>query len=559
MWPRKAAAVTGRGSSHQATPTRSRKRRCQQNAVTIRATDPFRYLSFDCASVVLGFLDPVSVIRCERVHKGWVAFIRLWICAVGLRTHFPDAWSLELKQDEATSVEIYKQETAPFATFPSGKASAIRRISAHTRLFTVAGDFGAWYDGQHIRWQDLGFCEDGSFHRIQKLKMELKEDESVSRIHSLHLNRDGCLLIRALPMIGAYKDFLVDLKSGEIRWRREELAAVVLDPMDDRRTLRPVCLGADRVYYVSDRVIAALDIYSGAQLYEALLPNANWGSPWHVEAFGRKYLSGNHSAEVQLGSRKVFVGIIAVDSLPRPSSILLIMDGQTGESLQQIPFTVQDRTTLIVSPDQRKFAVVSNTPDFKALIIRKFTTAPDARSFVQHLQLVDHPTKAFGSLVSAREAVDPFRCIVALMDEYHKPKVAALTQREGSLDETLRAHKEMYGTKGNVLYKGMHREVTLPPTHRGGPRRSCLPQGAVYSRNDILYVHLVDGHRLVIETMRWVSRPAWSEALSQRHTMTEYLILDFKLRPGEEHMDDEDSQQTTPESSPDDELGCLFL
>ncbi|KAL4978862.1 hypothetical protein BDW66DRAFT_148717 [Aspergillus desertorum] len=551
---RKDAAVADKADKS----TQSRKRRCQKCTTDIKHTDPFRYLNFDCASLILEYLDPVSVIRCERVAEGWAEFIRLWICALGLRVHFPDSWNFEIAQDGAKSVKIYKDLAVPFAAFSTGKASAVRKISSHMRLFTVAGDVAAWYDGRHIRWQDLSFRGDGSFHPIQKLSMELTEDENLSRIQSLHLNKDGCLLIRASPMIGIYKDFLVDLKTGEIRWKREELAAVVLDPIDDRRSLRPASLGTERVYYVSNRVIAALDISSGAQLYETRLPVGNWENPWHVEAFGCKYLSGNHSALVKAAGREVFVGIIPVDSASRRSSILLIMDGQTGELMQKIPFTMQDRTTLVVSPDQREFAVVGNTPDFKALIIRKFTMAPDGRSFVQHLELVDRPTRTFGSLISAREAVDPFRSLVALLDENHEPRVAALMHREGPLDETMRTHKETYGTRGNVLLKGMHREVTLPPMHRGGPRRSFLSTGRVYSGNDILLVHLVDGHRIVIERMRWVSRPAWSEALTQRHIVTEYVILDFKLRPGKEH-GDEEYAQTTPASSPDDGMGFLFL
>ncbi|KAL6235497.1 hypothetical protein BDW75DRAFT_240078 [Aspergillus navahoensis] len=559
MAGKRKAVVAYKGSNYKATPT-PRKRCCQKHTVDIRHTDPFCYLNFDCASQILEYLDPVSVVRCERVSTGWRGFIRLWICALGLRMQFPDAWNPELKEDKSMSVKIYKGQAAPFATFPAGKASAVRKIWAHVRLFTVAGDFAAWYDGRHIRWQDLSFREDGSFHRIQKLNLELREDEKLSRLQSLHLNEDGCLLIRAVPMLGIYKDFLVDLQTEEIRWRREEIATIVMDPIGDRQALRPVALGADMVYYVSDRAIVGLDIRSGVQLYETPLPNANWENPGHVEAFGRKFLSGNHSALVKLAGREVFVGIIPVDSLWRRSSILLIMDGQRGELLQQTPFTTQDRTTLMVSPDQRQFAVVGTTPDFKALVIRKFAPAPDGRSFMQHLQLVDHPTKAFSSLISTPGAVDPFRSVVALMDKYHKPGVAALIQREGPVGKTMRAHVETYGTKGNVLFKGMHREVTLPPTHYGGPRRSFPSSGRVYSRNDILYVHLVDGHRVVIETMHRVPRPAWSEALTQRHIVTEYVVLDFKLRPGEEHTDDEeDAEHTTPESSPDNGMGFLFL
>jgi hypothetical protein len=356
------------------------------------------------------------------------------------------------------------------------------------------------------------------------------------------------------------RDFLVDLKTGKIRWRRDELATVDLDPIGECRIMRPMLLGAERVYYVNDRVIAALDLNSGALLYETPLHNANWEDAWHFETFGRKCLSESHSALVKLAGREVFVGIIPVHNALHRSSILHIMDSETGSVLQQIPLTRQDRTTLLVSPDQRAFAVVDNTPDFKALIIRKFTPAPDGRSFAQHLQLIDHRTKVFGSLVSTPVTVDPFRSLVVLIDEYHEPRVAALIQREGALNKTMQAHKNTYGTKGNVLFKGMHREVTLPPTRTGGPRRSFLPNDRMHRGNDILHVHLVDGHRAVIETIRWTPRPAWSEALTQCHNMAEYMILDFKLRPGEVHpWDEEDSEQTTPEPSPGDEIGFLFL
>ncbi|KAL3429869.1 hypothetical protein BDV09DRAFT_202709 [Aspergillus tetrazonus] len=556
---RKAAALTNRRDKPKSAPA-PRKRRCQKYTAHISCTDPFRCLNFDCASIIFEYLDPVSIVRCERVDKAWRKLMRLWICTLGLRIHFPDAWNPEIEQDENVSVKAYKEQAAPFATFPAGKASAGRKISAYMKLFTVAGDYAAWYDGRRIRWQDLSFRADGSLHSTQTVKLELKEDEDLVQIESLRLNKEGCLLIRALPMIGTYKDFLVDLKSGKIKWRRDELATVVLGQMVDCRILRPVLLGAERAYYVNDRVIAALDINSGALLYETPLHIANWEDAWHIEIFGRKCLSENHSALVKLAGREVFVCIIPVHNALHRSSILHIMDSETGKALPQIPFTRQDRTTLLVSPDQRGFAVVDNTPDFKALIIRKFTPAPDERSFAQHLQLVDHRTKVFGSLVSIPVTVDPFRSLVVLIDEYHEPRVAALIEREGALNKTMQAHKNTYGTKGNVLFKGMHREVTLPPTRTGGPRRSFLSNDRMHRGNDILHVHLVDGHRAVIETNRWVPRPAWSEALTQCHNMAEYMILDFKLRPGEVHpCDEEDSEQATPETSPDDGIGFLFL
>ncbi|KAL4819896.1 hypothetical protein BDW67DRAFT_173164 [Aspergillus spinulosporus] len=555
---RKAAAVTGRRDNPKTTPAPG-KRRCQKRTTHICCTDPFRRLNFDCASIILGYLDPVSIVRCERVDKAWRKLMRLWICVLGLRVHFPDAWNPELKQHEKASVKLFKEQAAPFATFPAGRASAVRKISAHMKLFTVAGDYAAWYDGRHIRWQDLSFRADGSLQPTQKLRLELNEDEILAQIHSLRLNREGRLLIRASPAIGIYKDFLIDLRTGEIRWRRDELAATVLDPVADCRILRPVLLGADKVYYVNDRVIAALDINSGDLLYKTPLHNANREESWHFETFGRKCLSESYCALIKLAGREAFVGLIPAHSSSNGSSILFIMDGETGVALQQIPLTRQDRTALLVSPDQREFAVVDNTPDFKALIIRKFTPAPGGRSFVQHLQLVDHRTKAFGSLVSTSAVIDPFRSLVVLIDEYHEPRVAALIQREGALDKTMRSHKKTYGTKGNVLFKGMHREVTLPPTRDGGPRRSFLPNDSMHRENDILNVHLVDGHRAVIETFRWVPRPAWSEALTQCHTMAEYVILDFKLRPGEGHPEDEEnSEQTTPESSPEDGIEFLF-
>ncbi|KAL4758774.1 uncharacterized protein BDW70DRAFT_152209 [Aspergillus foveolatus] len=554
---RKAAALTGRRDNPSSSPA-PRKRRCRKYTAHISCTDPFRCLNFDCASIIFEYLDPVSIVRCERVDKAWRKLMRLWICTLGLRVHFPDAWNPKIKQDENVSVKVYKEQAAPFATFPAGRASAGRKISAYMKLFTVAGDYAAWYDGRHIHWQDLSFRADGSLRPTQTLKLELKEDEDLAQIESLRLNKEGCLLIRALPMVGMYKDFLVDLNTGKIKWRRDELATVVLDPIGDCRILRPVLLGAERAYYVNDRVIAALDINSGALLYETPLHNVNWEDAWHIETFGRKCLSESHSALVKLAGREVFVGIIPVHNALHRSSILQIMDSETGNVLQQIPFTRQDRTTLLVSPDQRGFAVVDNTPDFKALIIRKFTPTPDGRFFAQHLQLVDHRTKVFGSLVSTPVAVDPFRSLVVLIDEYHEPRVAALIEREGALNKTMQAHKNIYGTKGNVLFKGMHREVTLPPTRTGGPRRSFLPNDRMHRGNDILHVHLLDGHRAVIETNRWVPRPSWSEALTQCHNMAEYMILDFKLRPGQVHPCDEDSEQTTPETSLDDEIGFLF-
>ncbi|RDW92772.1 uncharacterized protein DSM5745_00094 [Aspergillus mulundensis] len=525
-------------SSRPCKRCRSGKARNHSNTHERKRTDPFRYLNFDCASLILEYLDPVSVVRCGMVDKGWAAFIRVWICALGLRVHFPLAWNLDIKKDEPKATEIYKNEAAPFATLPTGQASAVRKIGASMEVIAFAGDLVAWNTGPDlaVHWQDLGIREDGSFNTPQKFTPPFRDDEGVFAFDKMRLNANGQVLVRAMQYNDVDRDFLIDLKTQEIKWRRDNNTF-------PRQT--PVLVGEERVYYVvADAMhIEAVDIKSGQQLYRVPTPGTS-PPPTHplsgtrIWGWGDTELSRRLCVLVQLDGREVIAGI-ADKTGESWGRTVLVMDGATGQWIQETRVPTTERLEIVVSPDRTQFAVIGETSCHKALVFQYFEPAPDGRSFlVSGTQLLEDRQVMFGP-TAKRGAIDPFRSIVALLDSEFTPRVARLTPKEKPVSAAMLKVQDTYSVSmDRVLVKGRRREITVPAATHGEPRRWFEPDRRPFEARDLLAVHFVDGHRVVVEASRWVERPGWSQAVTHRDLVTEYYIFDFRLRPGGGYMED---------------------
>ncbi|RDW92773.1 uncharacterized protein DSM5745_00095 [Aspergillus mulundensis] len=569
---RKAAAR----SYGKAAPTPSRKRQRQE---PLYQTDPFRHLPFDCATLILEDLDPVTILNCEQVDRGWAAFIRTWICAVGLRIHYPSVWHLELKQDEATSVWLYKANTAPIFTLPPGKASAVRKVEAHDGTFTIAGDFAAWGHGKHIYWQDLRFQDDGTFRPVQKLELKMdfgergeEEEGRKPKIVMMRLNARGYLLLRFMwvsietPQMDRYRDVLVQLQTGKTRWHYE--GPVRADdefiPRDERRL---VGLDEHRVYYTSDIDILAVDIESGSELYRAPLPGTGRDRAYWIHFWPSK---GAYTGFLSLNGRDVLVGLIPVrDASPMPEFAILVMDGATGHVIQQLPLTYawSNSWRIVVSAEKTAFALVNEGSHLfrNAQIVRMFSAAPDGVFHEADDQIIDYdmppdwPATAFDPGVS-RVVADPFRHLLAFVQaDGDKAGVGIAGLRPCDADRAVRRLKRDYGVKSTgALIKGSCCEVSLPPPppcatcghagpgDAGSNSRRSLPivPGSVYT------VRFADERRLVIEVTRVL--PRVGDRIFQNR-ICEYYVVDFVLRRREACVqDDLTGAQALPEEQPGD-------
>ncbi|KAL2864999.1 F-box protein [Aspergillus lucknowensis] len=103
--------------------------------------DQFRSLCWDCAAMVLEYLEPRDLAQCERVDKGWRDFIQVWISVVGLRRQCSRA---ERTDDVAKAVMVYKDHSAIEVNLPACRPVGVYKITASLAFFTVAGDFAAW-------------------------------------------------------------------------------------------------------------------------------------------------------------------------------------------------------------------------------------------------------------------------------------------------------------------------------------------------------------------------------------------------------------------------------
>jgi hypothetical protein len=60
-----------------------------------RPGDLFDHLNHDCCNMILGFLDPVDLLQCERVRRSWKDYVRSWMELFGIQLHFRDAYDMQ--------------------------------------------------------------------------------------------------------------------------------------------------------------------------------------------------------------------------------------------------------------------------------------------------------------------------------------------------------------------------------------------------------------------------------------------------------------------------------
>ncbi|KAJ0418787.1 hypothetical protein BJY00DRAFT_314698 [Aspergillus carlsbadensis] len=243
--------------------------------------DPFRHLCWDCASIVLSYLEAQDLARCERVDQGWRRFVHEWMGAVGFYQHFPDlpksaASTISCTQGRAMVFKKCVIDQAQRQKWSTGSASCAREYTFPGRIFTVKGDFVVCGTDDNLHWQHLGFQSDGTLRPVHTLNYKPKGRISRINLHEagyvfleiacavnqLSSPRDTTRFLPFSPATGeAYTQVMVSLETGQELWRQ---------PMDFDHQL--IALGADRLYFYSSGAqegsLIARDLRSGELLYE---------------------------------------------------------------------------------------------------------------------------------------------------------------------------------------------------------------------------------------------------------------------------------------------------
>lgn len=139
---RKVAPV----SKTQQGTTKKRKGTAKSNDST--ASDPWTRLNEDVVNLVLDYLSPRDLSRCEGVSSLWKSVVRRWILSFGLRTHFPDTCKIQKSHvgsdDDTTCYETFKHEgrlekSRESSSIPLYRIYVLTFISAHLQYRIQSG------------------------------------------------------------------------------------------------------------------------------------------------------------------------------------------------------------------------------------------------------------------------------------------------------------------------------------------------------------------------------------------------------------------------------------
>ncbi|KAL3442047.1 hypothetical protein BJX65DRAFT_287681 [Aspergillus insuetus] len=464
--------------------------------------DPFQCLSFESAGNILYHLDPQTVVRCERVSKGWRDFVRAWIVSWGFSSNFRGQ-SKDTNEDPAERVRRFKELAAVEANLSSGKPTSVRKIEARDGL-VIAGNFAVWRTGGDMYWQRLDFKENGSLFPVNKLCC----DPPPHRCWSFMLNADGYLVVERRELDPRDPNMSIDVYSLEENRKVHTLNDP--DGLDPRVKGVPVAVGAQRIYFLLRNAIHAYDLFTGVQLYSVPFAENS-----HMPVRGPSMMRSGYSQGYKTyfpplnDGRRELLPILW-------SRALQIINGEDGTLLQEIAVDCWRFPYMVVAPSKKEFAVVSvrNEPKIAMeLRVQRFSIGPDGM-FSESLHPVEHISLDFKYTGHNIVAIDPFRHLVAIPSVARNiPEIAELISGEF---ESVFIPDDQNDTRSIVaLCRGTVHEITLPPKYAHHKTRRLIVPDDNYSAKDMLFV---DGDRILYRTKHVGVRP------------DAYYIFDFRLR-----------------------------
>ncbi|KAL2858543.1 hypothetical protein BJY01DRAFT_241871 [Aspergillus pseudoustus] len=438
--------------------------------------DPFQLLSFETAGNILYYLDPRSVIRCERVSTGWRDFIRAWIGSSGLSSNFPSQIKGDSKGDNKQIVQRFKDlgthiiplvrqvisatktsAAAIEANLISGAPTAVRKVESRYELL-VAGDFVAWHTDQDIHWQRLSFKEDGSVFPMHRLKCE----PSPKRCDKFLLNADGYVLLAQISTQNQTQVTSVDVYSLE---EGQKLYTIPSSELEDELTSKPVVLSKTRIYFASKYSLRVHDIWAGTLLHFVALAD-------------KPPILATDATRPTGCLRRIFT--ILTDG-PRERILVLeghwksctvrILDCESGSLLQKFSDPTWSVPNVILAPSQREFAIVSerNRDDTLSLMLHRFVRGADGLFHWSRAGIVVLDWKLTGSYLVA---LDPFRYLLALTGNRGIPEIFTLVNRapnvsdgDASIEHSPTDQSTVPSVVDSLFHCGPAEEITLPPRY----------------------------------------------------------------------------------------------
>ncbi|KAL4779454.1 hypothetical protein BJX76DRAFT_351804 [Aspergillus varians] len=476
-------------------PCGPQKRRRKDSAISrtqSKRTNPFEILPWDCANLVLQFLDVQDLARCEQVGRSWRDFVQLWLVDIGHQYCLPDRWRPDTV-DPIFAAEAFndiKKSAVQYAAhrkFTSGKASCARRYqTSATGLFDISGDYTVWHSGENIFWQDLSFRRDGTLHPANRLAVRVAGDN----LRYLAVNAEGyvyyqiCRPNNQLDKPEDFRHYMVRLQTGEKLWKRHAKPDTKL-----------FAFGKDRVYLVGtglhNRYLTARDIKSGKLLYEVpfLHPVRRSKSPVTVQ------LHGGAEVLVHIHSVLFLANIFIVDGIQ-------IINGADGRILQTIPTRIWTHGSQIIPQTDKKgsFALLSHFRTTKWYVkIQKFTQIPSDGTFhiqcTEVLELGKYPDQI------NQIGIEPYRYVaVSLEGRRALPRVMSIQENP---TPTIDRRTLPVGTASSTdkwLRIGPAREVTLPQKYKHHKVRRLFIPGPLDYGPSSCRVNFASCDRIVLFT-----------------------------------------------------------
>lgn len=104
-----------------------------------KRTDPFTLLPWDCASIVLQYLDIRDLACCEQLSKGWRSFVQHWLVVAGHQYCLPDGWRPDIPnpvsyEDALAAVKKSGTSTSTIKPYPQLAPTHRVQLSSTPRL-----------------------------------------------------------------------------------------------------------------------------------------------------------------------------------------------------------------------------------------------------------------------------------------------------------------------------------------------------------------------------------------------------------------------------------------
>ncbi|KAL2835559.1 hypothetical protein BJY01DRAFT_252524 [Aspergillus pseudoustus] len=469
------------------------------------SSDPFQRFSFETAAHILSYLDAPSIIRCEGVSRGWKYFIQAWIANFGFATNFLGQVK-QYKADHRDEIlRRFKELAAIEANLVSGKPTSVRKIEADHR-FIVTGDFAAWRISDDIHWQRLNFRADGSVFKARRLNCEPR----VQWCDKLMLNANGYLLVSRMCTRIRSQVKRVDVYCLE---EQRKLYTMQGSQLEQDVTSTPVTISATQIYFASRFSLRVHDLLSGDLLHTVPLKD----DPGLVTTPMTPTPHPRRSFALLQDDQRELIIILHNSRLV---SVIQILDGGAGSVIQEFQVKTRRSPRVVVAPNQRDFAVVSeNVAPTLELSVEKFSLGPDG---LFHSSATEAIVSDFRNTGSYLFALDPFRSLVATPESRCIPAIRGLvdsTPRHSAEENSSSlAHcppSDPRTASWRLLRPGPEREITLPPKYAHHKSRRPYVPDSNYSPKGVCFV---DGDRLLLRTMSHTLGPAV------------YYLFDFGLR-----------------------------